>query len=140
MVTELAIKRIPKRRIVFPGEADTPDRCRWNQRRKNVDAGQGKTLESPGAKLRKHVGIAAELVVGKYLQFEPAIGRLCEFLCSLFGVDVERVRLRHVGAQLEREFGCLRISHRNGRADRGESRERSETATRECGHFFLRIN
>src|SRR6516164_1472439 len=140
MCTELAIKRIPERRIVFPGKADTPDRCRWNQRRKNVYAGQGKTLESPGAKLREHVGIAAELIVGKYLQFEPAICRLCEFLCSLLGVDVERMRFRHVGAQLEREFGRLRVSQRNGRADRGESRKRSETATRECGHFFLRTN
>ena len=74
--------------------------------------------------------VTAELIVGEDLQLEFAVGRLLDLFRRFARIDIERMGLRHVGAQLEGKFGGSGVAQGDGGADRGKASYGSKTATR----------
>src|SRR5579883_1110736 len=125
---ELAIHRRPDMVIILEGEADAVDRRDGHQRREN-EPRQDEEIDAAGAHLRQHVGVAAELVVGKDLDVEAAVRFLPDPLDHLATADIHGMIDGIVVGELQRELGRLRAAARQtdpgGRGGGGASHKAS---------------
>src|SRR5450631_268157 len=99
-------------------------------------AGRRQQFDTAGAKLRQHLGIAAELAVGENRNVQPA-GRLrADRLRRLRQSKREGVGIRRIDAKLELELG--RGAGRLAQRRRCPGR-RSEPKQTPAGHFSLSL-
>ena len=107
MGAKIAVHGLPDRIIVRECEADAADRrCRHQGRQDQ--ARQREEFDAAGADLAQHVGVGAELVIGKNLQVEAAVGLGFDRRRHLLGADVHRVRIGKIVGVFVGEFGSLR--------------------------------
>jgi hypothetical protein len=106
---ERAVHGGPDLVVVLEGEADAVDR-----RRRHIggedQAGQVEHLDRAGAQLRQHVGVAAELAVGKQLHVHAAAGLLADLVGRLAQPHVHGMRRHVIVGVFEFEFGGVAAS------------------------------
>ena len=141
VVADAAVHRGPHLVIAAEGEADAGDRRHRDQGRHHR-AGEGRQLERAGANLRHHVGVVAELVVREQLDRHAALRFGGDGGDRFLQPDVDRVRHRKIGAELQLELGRSRGLCADDSGQCARSRERAgceEVSAGECHDGGFRV-
>ena len=103
-IADAAIHRGPDLIVGLECEANARQARQWHQGRQG-HAGRRQQIDSTGAKLRQHFGVAAKLAVGENRDIQPA-GRLrADGMSGLRQSKRKRMGIGRVDAQFELELG-----------------------------------